>query len=612
MKICRQIPPVVKLKKSEKMIGSKKLFTAALIFLTLIFLLFSCRNISPDDLQKDDLKQIMDFLFEDKNKTEPYIELTYENTENSSETTEAANLIPLAAETNTTQGKNDGDYTSSSEETELPARETEEATAETLKPDKRVIKEYPDIPDQFSYIPLPVSLSFTDNIKNMISNLNGLAKRDFNTQRVYIATSKPELLTPNLQNNKSGDAKYYRNKLIEQKYNINLNSLYIKNEEDSIYPDISKSIDSGEYFSDILCLPMNETLKLLYSGRLYNLRKTPFINFNAPYYNQSLISDSQIKNSLYMLSSDFTFDPNELYVLYLNRDLCKEKLADLKIDDYIETDEWTLDILLTMFKIFNDNINIPSSEDEEPPEDFFAADFNDDNILRSFFTSGGIKYFSRAENYPALNFNTPEDYNIIENLKSLLQGYLTAFPSEEEPSPVEKFTSGNALFLISTLEHINSFTALPFEWTLLPFPKSDSNNNYAGYPSQDSLVISIPGSVSNTELCGIMIEALSISSYNLLNEEYVNEKMIYNLRDIESVKTLKEITPLNKINYTNTFPLNLPSFGGSENIYNPTAGYIKNIITEEIDYSSFSDGSVNSQSLLEGFFNLIGRNNNIY
>lgn len=609
------------------MIGSRKIFAAALISLALIIFLFSCRNISSDDLQKEDFKQIFDFLFEDKNKTEPYIELTYDNENNSSETAESnSDPSTVFTESEVTQDYGNGEYLPAPEDTELQTQETEETTPETstgavLKPDERVLKEYPEIPEQFSYISLPDSLSFTDNIKTMISNLNGLAKRDFNMQRVYIATTKPELLTPVSQNNKSGDAKYYRNNLIEQKYNVNLNSLYIKSEESSIYSDISKSIESGEYFSDILCLPMNETLKLVYSGYLYNLRKTPFINFHASYYNQSLISDSEIKNSFYMLSSDFTFDPNELYVIYLNRDLCKDKDIDEKINGYIESGDWSLDTYLFILREFNDDINkgVVGEPDEgeeavftSTAEDFFAADFSDENILRAFFTSNGIKYYDRTENYPELKFNSEIDYNIIEKLKSLFKDYLTTFPSEEEPSPVEKFTSGNALFLISKLEHINDFTTLPFEWTLLPIPKSESKDDYAGYPSQDSLVISIPASVANTELCGIMIEALSISSCNLLKEDYINEKMIYNLRDISSVNTLKEITGINNIDYTNTFILNLPFFGSSDKIYNATAGYINSVITGDFDYAGFSDGFTESQSLLDEFFNIIGNNNNIY
>jgi hypothetical protein len=306
-------------------------------------------------------------------------------------------------------------------------------------------------------------------------------------------------------------------------------------------------------------VPLNIQAQLAQKNLLMNLRKIPFINLSADYYNQSAVEAATVNNNIYSVVSDMLFNPNIIYAMFYNKELIRRYDLESPVSLY-KNNAWTYDNMSAVSRALNaSDINGRYA---------LGLDRENSDILNGLFIASENNYFSpRPNSWPVMGFNNNRARRLIDALAGIFAQPETNFLDSDDPLRREIFQDGNMLFTISTLDIIPRIAEINSDWGILPVPTLDGGA-IKSFVSKDALGISVLKGTPYTEISGMVTEAFSISSHKIFQEAYIHEQFMYTLRDVESARVLNDI--LNNINY-NQYNI----YGAIDGMYGATAGLIR-------------------------------------
>ena len=580
----------------------KKFILSAILFSVS---LYSCTNITIADFTPNDIGNIMNFLFFGDEQNGPEINQEHIPEVTSPDITEpeiASEMIAPPEITDTppatTELITEPQPATSAAPPEIPVvtepAEGYAAVSAEQREDGRhaVVRTdsvFEDVPQIFGRVRFPENLRMTDTLKQAIRNLEPLSVRNFGGTTFYVTTTEPMLFTPELGGGDLSDLRNYRSQLVMAACGIRVGTVpwefFATNpdEPESIIPNIERSVNAGNYVTDILCVPLEIQARLAEKGLLMNLRKIPFIDLDAEYYNRSAIEAAAINNNAYSIISDMLFNQNNIYAMFYNKDLINRYNLENPVDLY-KNNAWTYDNMLAINRSLNAaNLNGVYA---------LGIDRESSDIINGLFIASGNNYFNtRTDGYPVLNFNNSRTRSLITALTNIFSGPESNFLDSDAAKQREIFTNGDMLFTISKLDIIPSIAEINSDWGILPVPTLDGGD-IKSFASKDALGVSILKGTPNTEISGLITEALSISSHRIFQETYIREQLMYTLRDVESVRVLNDI--LNNVTY-NQYNI----YGAIESMYAATAGILRYAANQRGTLENLHESGRN---ILEDFF----------
>ena len=584
--------------KMTKTTKTRLLIIIAVMLCMLCMGLYSCTNITYRDFGVNDVGNIVGFMImgtksdetneSDENTAEA--DNLADNTEDIMDFTESADSIAPENSAENTEPTEPPEtvaeiITTSTPEETPPAPQTNNANNEDNADNRentspefiRLSDVFPDVPERFNSFSFPTSLQVTDIFKQNMRNLDGFLTKDFDEALFYVLTTEPKYFTPSdFGGGTLSDARLYRTHLVRTTYNISkVGAMSISGE--TLAADIEQRINAGEYIADIVCVPLDIQSRLIQKGLLINLKKIPFLNLNAEYYNRSAAEAYAINNNVYGVVSDITFEPANIYTMFYNRSLVQQYNLPNPVEFY-NNNAWTYDNMFSMVKSLTAAV---SDLNNSAGTEVYGIGFNKENndIINGLFMSSGNKFFAKRDyNYPYMNFNNEKSLKIITALTNLFapqsESGMANYLYEGDENQRTAFESGNILFSIATLDILPDITDINFEWGILPPPTLNgeqltNSNKQISFNSSDAMCISVLKGTQNTEISGVMTEAMAMMSHNYSKELYIQEQMLYNLRDVDSVNILNDILYNETYNHYSTFST-------VDAIYNATIGTLKN------------------------------------
>ncbi|MCL2158688.1 MAG: extracellular solute-binding protein, partial [Oscillospiraceae bacterium] len=452
---------------------------------------------------------------------------------------------------------------------------------------------FPDAPEKFWDIQYPESVPMLDSLKKSINNLAGFSARDLKGRSFYIATTEPALFTPIYSGSMFSDARRYRTEIVDAECNTQITT--IEKSRDEIVQDIIRSIQTDEFFADILCLPFDIQSELIVSGVLMNLKKTPFLNANAEYYNASATEAFTVNGNIFALVSDLTFDPSTVYAVFYNKSLLKQHEIKSPLVAY-KNGAWNYDAMFAAAKELA--AATADLNSEAGPVYSIGFDRENDDLTNGLFVASGNKYFTKRDySYPVLNYANDKASKLIEAVQKIFapepESGIEAFFGRGEEAQNAEFFSGNVLFSFAKLDIIPDITDMGFDWGILPVPSLDGKYE-SGFSFADSnaLCISVLKGAPNSEACGIVVSSLSAASHRQLKDIYKKEQMTFYLRDVDSVVILGDIISNMSFNQYSAYS-SIPE------IYRATVGTLKSAANKNGEFLDIYEGS---RSALNDFF----------
>ncbi|MCL2814197.1 MAG: extracellular solute-binding protein [Oscillospiraceae bacterium] len=361
------------------------------------------------------------------------------------------------------------------------------------------------------------------------------------------------------------EAIYKRNRNMEAKYNFVIKETQVSG--DKVASTVKNSVNAGLDDYDLVSPQTNSAPSLAASGFFVDLHKVPYLNFEKPWWNNSVSHYFSMAGRLFFTCSDFTLsDKDDAAVFMYNKKMAEDLGIDGADSLYKLVDEgkWTFDKFTELAKTA-------------------PADLNGDGVIKGADDRYGLSCCSWLYTYLVAGFDETvikKDENDLPYIACKTERFALAYEAmvdflflrevvvrEYTDTPnlrtEEMFVNDKALFCAQVLSCVRLYKNMGSDFALLPFPKFDEAQPKYCTPTLWSSCLAIMTTNPDLEKTGLIVEALSAESKKIVIPAYYEISIgTKYLRDEISVRML-DIILENRIYDINQSMYNWGSFPGT-------------------------------------------------
>ena len=330
------------------------------------------------------------------------------------------------------------------------------------------------------------------------------------------------------------DAVYRRNRILEEKYNIEIKQTRMYN---TLLQPVRKAISAGEEY-DIVLPPQRESATLATEGLLTDLKTVPHLNFAKGYWNQNLEKYTAINNKVFFCTGDLNImDKQATYVFYFN----KEMNADLGLDDpyrLVREGKWTMDAFNSMLKDVTRDLN---GDGKYNKEDRFGLVMYGGLDIFNYFAGESIVNKTNDGGLE-ITFNNERTLRAIDKGIEVLTGN-QAFSAAGWEEGQNMFQDGQGLFYMEVLDKTGQLRGMEVPFGVLPPPKLDeAQPQYHTIIHDHGQFFCIPANTPDVDRTGFILEAIAEASTDTLKKAYYDLNLTTKfVRDEDSVEMIELI-----------------------------------------------------------------------
>ena len=340
------------------------------------------------------------------------------------------------------------------------------------------------------------------------------------------------------------DAVYFRNEAVKKRLNIELSANFIDGnnakQAEFVAAATNAIIGGGVSEYDLIGSYSMCGGTLASQGLLCDLNTLDYLDFDNPWWSQSLVEMSTIKDKLYFVTGDLSNAYlYNMYCMVLNKNLVTEyELSDPR--EMVEDGTWTLDVMMEMTK------NVGSDEDDvagKSEGDRFGFVSYGAIHMDCFLAASGIR-MAEENNDGVLQLTEDFTGNKMHGLVTKINDW---FYTGDDCVLSTNFgyrniRNGNALFGAVAFSTVDDFQEADWEYALLPYPKAyeDQENYYTnlgfGYTN-----FSIPITVDDADRSAAVLECMNSEAHRtstpilyekVLKSRYSNDVLDKKMYDI--------------------------------------------------------------------------------
>lgn len=339
------------------------------------------------------------------------------------------------------------------------------------------------------------------------------------------------------------DAVFTRNSVIEERYDISINIIEVKDVETAA----KKDINAGDDVYDIVMPYIDRTYFMAEPGYIYELSKIPYINLQKPWWDHVLTEDLAMGNRIYVATGDISMEDEEYnWCVVFNKSMVdKFNLRDPYQD--VINGSWTYAVIYEMAKTVSYDVNGDGMLDMN--DSFgYGDDYNGGRYL--LHSAGECIAKLNSEGKPELTLMSNRTVLIMEELIKFLRDKTCVIWVSEMKNVAngwlelnKMLTDGRLLFREANIYNIKQYREMSDDFGLLPGPKfnEEQKNYYQCIDSHACSGICVPVTAGNTERTGVILEALAYESIHIKNAYYNVTLTGKYTRDEESLDMLKII-----------------------------------------------------------------------
>ena len=332
-----------------------------------------------------------------------------------------------------------------------------------------------------------------------------------------------EMDTESTTNDTLNDAIFYRNAEVEKRLGITINQISRPGGWGSHTEWLQALRNtvltrSGDY--DAASIYASQGSALATEGMYYNVNKIEHLNLEKPWWNQSLLSDLELFDTIYFLGGDLAItQTSRAGLLVFNKNLFEEYYNDVNIYDIVNNNEWTIDKLFELSSGVHQDTNSNGLLDDG--DIVGLTDFGGDGWLDIWIAALGVDITVKDDDgYPFINIYNERTIDAFNKLKALNYSNPGAMAWDAAREKTN-FNKENVLFASTHLEACEGYRSMNAKYGALPLPKYDvEQENYATYPQNGCSLITVLSSCSDTELIGATLELMAAESYRQVTPEY--------------------------------------------------------------------------------------------
>lgn len=308
------------------------------------------------------------------------------------------------------------------------------------------------------------------------------------------------------------DSIYLKNLNTETRLGITLNFVSqtgdFNNQKTWIATAESSIKSGGEY--DIFAGYSMTGATIAVRGFALNMMEQEYLDFDKPWWPESLIKQAKINDKLYFASGDIS--PNLLhfmYAVFFNKQLITDNNLENPYE-LVESGKWTYSKLIEMSTGLADDRNGDGVKDVDDAYGFCTAAIHYD----AFFTGAGLETVVKDGDDKLVlspSFNSEKTLKLLEDITSFMYNTDDAYHG----STGALFSKGNTLFTMD-----RSYMALlrkdelTFEYGIIPVPKYDEEQaDYVTCVGFPYTMYEISIATKNPDVAAATLECLCSEGY---------------------------------------------------------------------------------------------------
>ena len=348
------------------------------------------------------------------------------------------------------------------------------------------------------------------------------------------------------------DAIFNRNKLIEEKFNVNLKETGINIM--SIRDMLRRTIMAGEDIYDAAyCAGQdnnNNIGSLITSGLLHNLNNIAELNLDGNWWNQNIKNDATIgdHDALYFAGCDINImNLQGAWCVFFNETMFSDLGLDMPYDS-VKNGRWTFDEFHGYMKAgARLNGAADFSWDLGGPAIYGMTSY--EYGMAALIAASGERYILKDEaRMPRLAVENERFYNVSEKIADMMSitgeyqnanNYATGFHFEMI------FRDSKAAMLIGEFKAADVFRTMESVYGIVPLPKyNEAQQSYYTIVHNTSPLLVVPVTNNNLSRTGIILDALAYLSHKDVTPIFfditLSLKRLHNEDSVEMLKIIRD------------------------------------------------------------------------
>lgn len=319
------------------------------------------------------------------------------------------------------------------------------------------------------------------------------------------------------------DAIFARNMAVEERLGITL-EYHLEpgayDQRNTWVQALSSSITAGDGAYDISAGYSMAGASLASKGMCISLNDLPYLDFDKPWWPESLLKEATCGGKLYFCSGDIsTYMIYYLYGVYFNQDMLTE--YDLENPyDLVQGGTWTLDKMSEMSSGVYIDVNGDGKKGFEDRLGYITYSI----YVDPYFFSCGLHTTEKDENdipFLSAEFGGEKAHSIVEKVVAFTtaEGSMVGNGSEQIDPSYNVFKEGRGLFTSHELTFaVTHLRDVSFTYGIVPYPKyDDAQENYVTITSFPYTLFGIPMDARNPEMSAAVMEAMASESYRTVS-----------------------------------------------------------------------------------------------
>ena len=364
--------------------------------------------------------------------------------------------------------------------------------------------------------------SVSEEVVDTGFSLDNLRELDFGKQSFGIFADKggvTYLLSEEETGDLVGDAVFQRNLAIEEKYNLELN--IVEAEVNQPCAEIRNFIlaDDKTYHM-FINVQHNAMPSMILEGYFVDWNELKDLDYEQPYWNTKVARDINFGGKVYTMGGDLNLKTyNNTNCILFNQSLFDDLGIDYPYQDVYDY-TWTIDKMIEIVKQGYADLD-GNTEVNHDTDRFGFNGWGWEMNTAVYIGMGGKPVINDEDNMPVLNLNNERTIKIIDKMIELFDGQNAWSEMSKYGTHNAAFDGGRMLMKDTFITGLSLNRDSEFGAGLIPYPMLDEEQGeYNSRAANIAHLCYIPTTNNQLQDTGLILEAMSIESYNNLRPVY--------------------------------------------------------------------------------------------
>ncbi len=371
-----------------------------------------------------------------------------------------------------------------------------------------------------------------------------------------------EVFSEELTGEVVNDAVYNRNQLVEERLNVSIDVYAADGWQNynNTVAALRGSISAADGAYDIISGWSARIPALSLEGLFRNLNDIQYLDFDMPWWNQSVTEELQIAGQLHFLTGDIAYTLLSTMCIYVFNQQVALDYGIENLYDVVKENRWTIDYVHALISDMYVDLDGDGIRGVTDSYGLLSSSLNDAD---GYMQGSRVSMVSRDDaGLPVLDVDMEYMTTLVEKVYELMWNNPGCSAITVDGTDLAPFAQNLSLLASTRVGNVvSSLVEMESDYGMLPYPKLNDAQKSYGTRVQDGVSLwSIPIDASAPASSGAVLEALAAQSYRTVTPAYfdVALKNRYS-RDAETAEMVELIKDSILINF--------------ECLYNEAIGY---------------------------------------